>query len=153
MKSFHVSAGEEMDPENERGQKDGQQNQQKGGNQQRQGGQQQRGGSQGGNQRPPQNQQRQGQPPRNQQQNNAPKDPLEGMRKWMFKQATLYGYNDEAHQALTREQFPNLKSRKDLDKLQIQTLVQIMKDRPKPKVGSDDDIAQAGQETSQFLCL
>lgn len=143
MKVFNVSAGDEhSDPENEGGGGDRrdnrhQQNQQRGNHQQKGQQNQQRPPAKG----QPQQQQR---PPAQKPQN--PVDPLATLRARLFAEGAQLGYTDPLIKELTKKEFPAVKSRADLTKLQIETLLQIMRTKPRPKVGSDEDIAAAAME-------
>jgi hypothetical protein len=87
-------------------------------------------------------------------------DPLEPLRKRMFAVAHELGYDDAAHAALVRLNFPELKTRRDMSKLQIETTMMLMKAiPPRPPtppaydgnpVGSPDDIAHAASESEGY---
>lgn len=88
-------------------------------------------------------------------------DPLEILRRRMFAEGGKYGYDDRAIKELVLKHFPEVKSRKDMTKLQLETALMVMKSNPKkpkaegPPVGSPDDIAAAAAAEvpdNQDLC-
>lgn len=121
MKLFNVSAGDEMDPENEN---------KTNGNKE----------APRGNQR---KQQQQAPPTEKQQQ----VDPLALARKAMFDHGKKCGYNGVDMKNLIASQYPTIKAWTQLTQEQIDSLIQFTTANPKAMVGSDDDIAQAGKET------
>lgn len=95
-----------------------------------------------------------------------PKDPLEKKRAELFAVGAEHGYGDLAIKGLVAEHFPNVKSRRDLTKGQIDMLLMWIRAKPlkasaapaapaapeappegMPPLGSREDIASAAAES------
>ena len=68
----------------------------------------------------------------------------------MFAEAETLGYGVRDVKALVEFNLPDVKSWDDLTAGQMESLLQIMRAKPKAKLGSHEDMAQAVRETQSL---
>lgn len=124
MKLFNVSAGDEMDPENET--------------------------KSNGDKSAPRATRRQ-QPTQQQEAKQTQVDPLALARKAMFDHGKKHGYVGIDVKNLIATQYPDIKAWDKLTQEQIDAISKFMGANPKAAVGSNEDIAQAARETTEGI--
>jgi hypothetical protein len=73
--------------------------------------------------------------------------------KEMFEEADRLGYSVRDVKGLVSFNFPEVTSWDVMNKGQMEFVLQIMRAKPKAKLGSHEDLAQAAQETSSLSCI